>query len=43
MKDPFEERRKKVKEDLQEDVEVDEDSDHPIHEKYTKQKKFRKS
>ncbi len=31
--------RKKLEKDFEEKVEVDEDSEHPIHEKYTKLKK----
>ncbi|MFC1647964.1 hypothetical protein ACFL1B_00755 [Nanoarchaeota archaeon] len=40
--DSIDDIRKKVKKELEEDVDVDPDSDHPIHEKYTKQKKFKK-
>ncbi|HLD05744.1 MAG TPA: hypothetical protein VJG90_08545 [Candidatus Nanoarchaeia archaeon] len=31
--------RKKLEKEFEENVEVDEDSEHPIHEKYTKLKK----
>ena len=41
MPNPFEERRKRLEKEATDDIEVDEESDHPIHEKYTKEKKFK--
>jgi len=35
-------KKKKILEELEDVMEVDEDSDHPVHEKYTKEKKFLK-
>jgi len=40
--DPFEERKKNVKEEMTNDLESDDESDLPIHEKYTKEKKFKR-
>ena len=34
--------KKKIKEEFEEHIEIDEESDHPIHEKYTKEKKIKK-
>ena len=36
------ELRKKVRKELEDSAEVDEDSDIPIHDKYVKEKKFKK-
>jgi hypothetical protein len=38
--DELDKLRKKLRKEL--DIEVDEDSDHPVHEKFTKEKKMRK-
>mgnify|MGYP005679118115 FL=1 len=34
--------KKKIKKDFEEHIEIDEDSDHPVHEKFTKEKKIKK-
>jgi len=34
--------RKKIKKEAEKNIEIDEDSDLPIHEKYTKEKKIKK-
>ena len=38
----FDEIKKKIKKEAEENIEVDEDSDLPIHEKYAKEKKIKK-
>lgn len=40
--DTEEELQKKIEEELKEIVEVDEDSDLPVHERYVKDKKIKK-
>lgn len=40
--DEIEKIKKKIKKELDETIEVDEDSDLPVHEKFTKEKKIKK-
>jgi hypothetical protein len=40
--DEIEKLKKKIKKDFEDHIEVNEDSDHPVHEKYTKEKKLKK-
>jgi len=40
--DELEKIKKKIKKDFEETVEIDENSDLPIHEKFTKEKKIKK-
>jgi hypothetical protein len=35
-------KKKKIKDEIEDMIEIDEDSDHPVHEKLTKMKKFKK-
>ena len=40
--DEFEKLKKKIKKEFEKNIEVDEDSDHPVHEKFAKEKKIKK-
>ena len=40
--DEIEKLKKKIKKEFEENIEIDEDSDLPVHEKYTKEKKIKK-
>ncbi len=41
--DEWDKKKKKIKEELEDNLEIDEDSDEPLHEKYTEMGKFKKS
>ena len=38
----FDKFKKKIRKEFEKDVEIDEDSDHPVHERYTKEEKKKK-
>jgi hypothetical protein len=40
--DEIEKLKKKIKKDFEEHIEVNPDSDHPVHEKFAKEKKVKK-